>query len=75
LHDKLDKVILSNEFKIKKVDKCVYVKNINKWYAIVCLYIDDMFILDKNNYMIKYTKKIITYKFDIKDLGVVGIIL
>jgi hypothetical protein len=75
LHDKIDKVILSNEFKIKKVNKCVYVKNIDKCYVIICLYMDDMFILDNNNYMIKYTKKIITNKFDMKDLGVVGIIL
>jgi len=66
---------LLNEFKINKVDKCVYVKNTYKGYVIVCLYIDDMLILGNNDHIIKSTKKILTNKFDMKNLGVAYIIL
>ena len=36
---------------------------------------DDMLILSNNYHMIKSTKKVLTNKFDIKDLGVVDVIL
>lgn len=36
---------------------------------------DDMLILDKNEYMIKSTKKILTNKSDMKDLDFIDIIL
>jgi hypothetical protein len=74
-HEKFDKVMLSNEVNINKVDKCVYVKNTYKDYVIVCLYVDDMLILDRNDYMIKITKKMLINKFDIKNLGVADVII
>jgi hypothetical protein len=58
--------MLSNEFKINEVDKCIYIKNINKNYVIVYLYIDDMLILDSNDHIIKSIMKILNNKFDIK---------
>jgi hypothetical protein len=58
--------MLSNKCKINKVDKYVYVRNINKCYVIVYLYMDDLLILDNNEYMTKSTKKILTNKFDIR---------
>ena len=67
--------MLLNEFKINEVDKCVYMKNTIIGYIIVCFYIDDILILGSNEYMIKSTKKILTNKFDMKDLGVVQVIL
>jgi DNA polymerase III delta prime subunit len=50
-------------------------KNTNKGYVIICIYIDDMLILDSNVHMIKSTKKILTNKFDMKNLDVTDIIL
>ena len=50
-------------------------KNTNKSYVIVCLYVDNMLVLGNNDYMIKYSKKILTNKFDKKDLGVAIFIL
>ena len=49
--------MMSNGFKINECDKCVYIKNTNKGYVIVCLYVDDMLIVDSNNDMIKTTNK------------------
>ena len=67
--------MLSNEVKINEVDKCVYVKNIYKDHVIVYLYVDDILILNINDYMIKITKKILINKFNIKNLGVADVII
>jgi len=67
--------MLSNEFKINKVDICIYVKNIDKGYAIIYLYVDDMLVLGNNNYTIKFITKMLTNKFDLKDLGITDVIL
>jgi len=66
---------LLNEFKINKVDKYIYMKNTYKIDVIICLYVDDMLILDNNDHIIKSTNKILTKKFDMKKLGVVDVIL
>jgi hypothetical protein len=39
--------MLSNEFKINEIDKCIYVKNIVKCNVIICPYMDDMQILER----------------------------
>jgi hypothetical protein len=68
--------MLSNKFKINEVDNYIYIKNkdksmllyISKW--MICL-----FLIFSNDYMIKSTKKILTNKFDMKDLNFVNVIL
>ena len=42
---------------------------------IVCLYVDDMLILGSSNNIITATKKMLSKKFDMKDLGVADVIL
>lgn len=74
-HQKFDEIMLSNGFKINECDKCVYTKSTQHGYVIVCLYVDDMLIFGSNNDMIKSTKRILTSKFDMKDLGVADVIL
>jgi hypothetical protein len=41
--------MLLNKFKIKEVNKYIYVKNIERDYIILCLYVNDMIILDSND--------------------------
>ena len=67
--------MLPNALKINECDKCVYVKNTNKRYVIICLYVDDMLIVGSNNDIIKTIKKILNSKFDIKDMDIVDVIL
>ena len=74
-HEKFDKVMMSNGFTINECDKCVYVKDTNNGYVIVCLYVDVMLILGSNNYIITTTKKILFSKFNMKGLGVEDVIL
>ena len=64
----------SNEFKINECKKCVYVKNTEK-NITVCLYVDEMFIIGSKDNMIKATNKVLTSKFDMKDIGIADIIL
>ena len=67
--------MMSNGYKIIECDKCLYIKNTDKGYVIVCLYVDDMLIIGSNNDMIKTTKKILDKYFDLKDMGIANIIL
>ena len=54
---------------------CVYVKDIEYGYFIVCLYVDDMLIVDSNDKMITFTKNMLNSRFDMKDLGLTDVIL
>ena len=72
-HEKFDKVMFSSKYKTKKINKCIYMKNTDKFYVIACLYLDDILILDNNDHMIKSIKKMLTNKFDMKDLGIVDV--
>ena len=67
--------MMTNGFKINECDKCVYVKNTERGFVIICLYVDDMLIMGSNNEVIKTTKKMFNNKFNMKDLGVVDVIL
>lgn len=74
-HEKFDKTMLSNGFKINECDKCVYIKNAPNEYVIICLYVDDMLIMGNNSKVISSTKKMLTKHFDMKDMGVADVIL
>ena len=74
-HEKFDNVIMSHDFKINECDKCVYVKNTEHGYVIVCLYVDEMFIVGNDDKMITSTKNILNSRFEMKDLGLVDVIL
>ena len=62
-------------FKINECSKCVYVRNTNKRYVTVRLYVDDILIIGSNNDIIKTTKKMLNKHFDMKDMGIVDVIL
>ena len=51
--------MMSHDFKINECDKCVYVKDIKHGYIIVCLYVDDLFIVDSDDKMVTYTNMLI----------------
>lgn len=40
-----------------------------------CLYVDDMLIRGSNDEMIKSTKKVLNFIFDMKDMGLIDVIL
>ena len=67
--------MLANGFKINECDKCVYVKDTENGYVILCLYVDDMLIVGSDDKIIKSTKDMLKSRFDMKDMGLVGVIL
>ena len=74
-HAKFDQIMLVNGFKINECDKCVHIKNVMNHEVIVCLYVDDMLIMSKEIDDINATKRMLSSKFDMKDLGVADLIL
>ena len=74
-HEKFDNVMLSHGFKINECDKCVYVKDDEHVYVIVCLYVDDMLIVGSDDKMITSTKNMLNSRFDMKDMGLADVIL
>ena len=74
-HENFDNVMMSHGFKINECDKCVYVKDVELRYVIVCLYVDDMLIVDVDDKMITSTKNMLNSRFDMKCLGLVDVIL
>ena len=74
-HAKFDKVMLSNGFKLNECDKCVYVKQTQNCFAILCLYVDDMLITGSDGETIKKIKCLLASQFEMKDMGVADVIL
>ena len=67
--------MMSHDFKINEYDKCVYVKDTKHEYVIVCLYVDKMLIVSSDDKMITSTEYMLNSRFDMKDLGLVDVIL
>ena len=67
--------MMSNNFKINECDKCVYGKDTKHGYVLICLYVDDILIINSDDKMITSTKNMLNSRFDIKDLGLVDVIL
>ena len=74
-HEKFDNVMMSDDFKINECDKCVYVKDTEHGYVIVCLYINDMLIVGSDDKIIISTKKMLNSRFGMKDLELIDFIL
>ena len=73
-HEKFDNTMITNVFKMNECDKCVYIKDtenvchfvsVRGWYLIVC----------SDDKMITFTKKLLNSKFDMKDIGLIDVIL
>ena len=67
--------MLSHGFKINECDKCVYVKDDEHGYVIICLYVDDMLIVSSDDKMITSTKNMLNSRFDKKNMGLADVIL
>ena len=69
-HEKFDSVKIKDGFTINKCDKCVYTETVGDACIIVCLYVNDMLILETTMEVIKSTNN-----FDMKNLTVADVIL
>ncbi|CAM8886974.1 unnamed protein product [Rhodiola kirilowii] len=75
-HQKFDKVILSNGFKLNQADKCIYSKFDNFGNGvIICLYVDDMLIFGTDQKQVDLAKDFLSSSFAMKDMGEADVIL
>ncbi|GJU57861.1 zinc finger, CCHC-type containing protein [Tanacetum coccineum] len=75
-HQKFDEVVLSSGFLLNQSDKCVYRKfNSSGKGVIICLYVDDMLIFRTDQNQVDKTKKFLSSKFSMKDMGEADVIL
>ena len=58
--------MMSHDYKINECDKCVYIKDIKHAYVIICMYVDDMLIINIVDKMITSTKNMLNSRFDMK---------
>ncbi|KAK4364459.1 hypothetical protein RND71_015817 [Anisodus tanguticus] len=68
-HEKFDSTLLSKGFAINECDKCVYMKGNSNSFVMICLYVDDMFIIGSSPSIILETKNMLKQCFDMTDLG------
>nr|GEU68454.1 hypothetical protein [Tanacetum cinerariifolium] len=75
-HQNFDEVVLSSGFHLNQSDKCVYSKfdDSDKGF-IICLYVDDMLIFGTDQNQVDKTKKFLSSRFSMKDMGEADIIL
>nr|GEU61702.1 zinc finger, CCHC-type [Tanacetum cinerariifolium] len=75
-HQKFDEVVLSSGFHLNQSDKCVYSKFYNSGKGvIICLYVEDMFIFGTGQNQVDKTKKFLSSRFSMKDMGEANVIL
>nr|GEY22770.1 zinc finger, CCHC-type [Tanacetum cinerariifolium] len=75
-HQKFDEVVLSSGFLLNQSDKCVYSKfDSSGKGVIICLYVDDMLIFGTDQNQVDKTKKFLSSRFFMKDMGEADVIL
>ncbi|GJS86307.1 zinc finger, CCHC-type containing protein [Tanacetum coccineum] len=75
-HQKFDEVVLSNGYLLNQADKCVYSKfDESGKGVIVCLYVDDMLIFGTDQVQVDLTKKFLSSRFFMKNMGEDDVIL
>lgn len=74
-HERFDSMILEYGFKHNSADKCIYSKFTSEYGVVICLYVDDMLIIDTNMVGVNESKKYLSSKFKMKDMNEVDTIL
>jgi Reverse transcriptase (RNA-dependent DNA polymerase) len=66
---KFDQVITEFGFKENTIDQCIYLKVSGSKFIILVLYVDDILLASSDLDMLFETKRFLSKKFDMKDLG------
>jgi len=74
-HEKFDKILTSAGFIVNEADKCVYYRFGGGQEVIMCLYVDDILVFETNLYVIEEVKNFLSQSFEMKDMGVVDVIM
>ncbi|RVX19364.1 Retrovirus-related Pol polyprotein from transposon TNT 1-94 [Vitis vinifera] len=74
-YQKFDQVITSFGFKENIVDQCIYLKFSGRKFIILVLYVDDILLASSDVGLLHETKRFLSSKFDMKDLGDASFVL
>ena len=74
-HDKFNTTLTSAGFVVNEADKCVYYRHGGGKGVILCMYVDDILIFGTHLKVIEEVKAFLSHNFEMKDLGVVDVIL
>jgi len=74
-HEKFDTTLMSADFVVNEVDRCVYYRHGGGNSIILCLYVNDILIFGTNIDAINEVKSFLSKSFDMKDLGEANVIL
>jgi hypothetical protein len=66
---KFDETVRKFGFKENEEDNCIYAKFKNGKFVFLILYVDDILLASSDIDLLLETKKFLTSKFDMKDLG------
>ena len=72
---KFDQTIRNFGFKENVEDNCVYAKFKNGMFIFLVLYVDDILLASSDVSLLLETKKFLSSKFDMKDLGETSFVL
>ena len=72
---KIDETIRKFGFKENEEDNCIYAKFKNVKFIFLILYVDDILLAGSDVDLLRETKKFLSSKFDMKDLGEASFIL
>ncbi|KAJ9561598.1 hypothetical protein OSB04_006758 [Centaurea solstitialis] len=74
-HERFDTTVTNFGFRHNGADRCIYSKCTSDFTVVICLYVDDMLIINTDLEGISETKKYLSSNFKMKDLGEVDTIL
>jgi hypothetical protein len=72
---KFDQIIRQFGFRENKRDNCIYAKFRGSKYIFLVLYVDDILLASNDKNMVLETKRFLTSKFEMKDLGEASYVL
>ena len=72
---KFDQVITSYGFKENTIDQCIYLKISGSKFIILVLYVDDILLASSDVNLLHDTKKFLSKRFEMKDLGEASFVL
>ena len=71
----MDQYLKSKKYKASSADSCMYIKQENGGFTILCLYIDDILIASNDMSMLEKEKSELGKRFSVTDQGEVHYIL
>jgi hypothetical protein len=74
-HEKFDTTLISANYVVNEVDRCVYYRHGGGYFVILCLYVDDILMFGTNMDIINAVKSFLSKSFDMKYLGEANVIL